>query len=257
MKKFFGLFFILAILFFCSNISFSVFPAGDIETVNVVADFSNLGEDNLTITFKNVSNDEEIGNEINWKIQEIEFPKKDTSDQWKWSTTYAVITATVTKPNVNFYLYQRNTEGAVFISTTPRTNSDGSKVYSGLVNKDLQGGEYGGYVPLSFLFTANKLSSSDLQQTYNPETMAEDRAARYFTDVADSNFNPQYSVIACASTGGIAFYPYDEHGYAPWSPASVVESKTAYLYFGGNFLTLLYDYPVFGTDKIVIEKVVE
>lgn len=260
MKKIFGLFFTLVILFFCSNISFSAFPAGDIGTVDVVADFSSLGEDNLTITFKNISDDTETGNAINWKIQEIEFPKKDVSDQWKWSTTYAVITATITKPNVSFYLYQRNTEGSVYISTTPRTNGDGSTVYSGLVNKDLQGGDYGGYVPLSFLFTANKLSSSDLQQIYNPETMTEsgDKVARYFTDVADSNFNPQYSVIACANTGGIAFFPYDASGaYAPWSPASVVESKTAYLYFGGNFLTLLYDYPVFGTDKIVIEKVIE
>ena len=29
------------------------------------------------------------------------------------------------------------------------------------------------------------------------------------------------------------------------------------MYFGGNFITLLRDYPDFGTEQIVIEKVVE
>lgn len=260
MKKIFGLVFILTTLSLCSNISFAAFPAGDLgDSIAVVADFSNLGDDDLSITFKNISDDEETGDAINWKIQDIEFPKRDTSDQWKWSTTYAVITATVTKPNVNFYLYQRNKEGNVYISTTPRVNGDGSKVYSGLVNKDLQGGDYGGYIPLSFLFTANKLTDSELQAQYDPEIMSKDgtKVARYFTDVADTSFDPKYSVIACANTGGIAFYPYGEGGYNPWSPTSVQQSKTAYMYFGGNFITLLRDYPDFGTDQIVIERVVE
>ena len=88
-------------------------------------------------------------------------------------------------------------------------------------------------------------------------TQSGDKVARYFTDEADSSFQVQYAVIACASTAGIAFYPYDESGYNPWTPSSVMESKTAYIYFGGNFATLLHDYPMFGTDKIVIEKVVE
>lgn len=259
MKKIFGLFLISSILFFSSNIiCAAVISSGTVGTVDIVADFSGKADVDFSIELRNIS-DDEITETINWKIQEITFPKRDTSDQWKWSTTYAVIKATVTDPTVNYYLYQKNTQGTVYISTAPRQNGDGSLVYSGLVNKDLQGGDYGGYVPLSYLFTVNKLSSSDLQQEYNPETMTQsgDKVARYFTDEADSSFQIEYAVIACASTAGIAFYPYNESGYAPWTPSSVMESKTAYIYFGGNFATLLHDYPMFGTDKIVIEKVVE
>ena len=259
MKKSFILFSILSTIFFFSNISFAaVISSGTVSSVDVVADFSGKADVEFSIELRNIS-DDEITETINWKIQDITFPKKDTSDQWKWSTTYAVIKATVTDPTVNYYLYQKNTESSVYQSTAPRQNGDGSTVYSGLVNKDLQGGDYGGYVPLSYLFTANKLSSSDLQQEYDPETMTDtgDKVARYFTDEADSNFQIEYSVIACAGTAGIAFFPYNESGYAPWSPESVMTSKTAYIYFGGNFATLLRDYPTFGTDKIVIEKVVE
>lgn len=269
MKKIFGLVFILTTLSLCSNISFAAFPAGDLgDPIPVVADFSNLGTDELTIEFFNISDDSKLEfYQINWKIQDIQFPKKDdTSDQWKWSTTYAVIKATVTDPTVKYYLYQKNTESTVYKSTAPRTNGDGTKVYSGLVNKDLQGGEYGGYVPLNYLFTANKLTSSDLQKEYDPKkydpgegSQANDKVSRYFKDEADSDFvaNYDYTLIACANTTGIAFYPYGPSGYNPWSPDSVKQSKTAYMYFGGNFITLLRDYPDFGTDQIVIERVVE
>ncbi len=260
MKKIFGLTFILTTLLLCSNISFAAFPAGDLGSpISVVADFSVQGTDELSIEFFNISDDTKLeSDQINWKVQDIQFPKKDLSDQWKWSTTYAVIKATVTDPTVSYYLYQKNTESTVYKSTAPRTNGDGSTVYSGLVNKDLQGGDYGGYIPLNYLFTANKLSSSELQTEYNPEVLTSNKAARYFTDKADSSFDVQYTVIACANTGGIAFYPYGESGdYAPWSPSSVMTSKTAYIYFGGDFITLLRDYPDFGTDQIVIEKVVE
>ncbi|MBR3627380.1 MAG: hypothetical protein IKN42_00880, partial [Elusimicrobia bacterium] len=161
-------------------------------------------------------------------------------------------------PKVNYYLYQKNKESTVYTSTAPRTNGDGSKVYSGLVNQQTQGGDYNGYVPLSFMFTAEKLSSSDLQKTYDPETMTTsgDKVARYFTDKDDTNFNVQYTVVACANTGGIAFYPYDESGYNPWTPESVQQSKTAYMYFGGNFVDVFLN-DIFGTDQIFIEKVVE
>ena len=261
MKKIFGSFLISSLLLFSSNIiCAAVISSGTVATVDVVADFSNKGSVDFSLELRNIS-DDEITETINWKIQDITFPKRDTSDQWKWSTTYAIIKATVTDPTVNYYLYQKNTQGTVYISTEPRTNGDGSKVYSGLVNKDLQGGDYGGYVPLSYLFTVNKLSSSDLQQEYDPEAMTPEtgeKVARYFTDEADSSFQIQYALIACSNTGGIAFYPYNESGYyAPWSPTTVMTSKTAYIYFGGNFATLLRDYPMFGTDKIVIEKVVE
>ena len=272
MKKIFGLFFTLTILSSFSNISFAVFPAGDLgDPISVVANFSNKGDAELSIKFFNISNDEELESaQINWKVQDIIFPKKDdTTDQWKWSTTYAVITANVTKPNIKFYLYQKNLEGSDYKAdiTKPRTNGDGTKVYSGLVNKDLDAfetGEYGAYVPLNFLFTANKLSDAELKSQYDPKkydpgegSKVDDKVSRYFKDIADSDFgtNYTYTLIACANTGGIAFYPYGEYG--PWSPSSVIQSKTAYMYFGGNFITLLRDYPDFGTEQIVIEKVVE
>lgn len=264
MKKFFCLSFILTTLLLFSNISFAAFPAGDLgDPISVVADFRNSAIDELTIEFFNISDDSKLeSNQINWKIQDIQFPKKDLSDQWKWSTTYAVIKATVTDPTVSYYLYQKNTESTVYKSTAPRINEDPETheqytVYNGLVNKDLQGGDYGGYIPLNYLITANKLSSSDLQKTYDPDVLTGDKASRYFIDKADSNFDAKYTIIACANSGGIALYPYDEGGYNPWSPESIQESKTAYIYFGGDFITLLRDYPDFGTDQIYIEKVIE
>lgn len=257
MKKVFGLIFILSILVLYSNISFAAFSSGELATLELVADFSGKGTAEFSIELRNIS-DDDVTNEIGWTIQDVVL--KQQSDQWKWSTTYAVITATVTKTNINYYLYQKNTESTVYTSTAPRTNADGSTVYSGLVNQELKGGEYRGYVPLSFLFTADKLTSSDLQKTYDPETMTQsgDKVARYFKDTADSDFNGgQYAVIACANTGGIAFYPYGEGGtYSPWTPESVQQSKRAYMYFGGNFLNILRG-DIFGTDQIFIEKVVE
>ena len=259
MKKFFGLFLISSLLFFSSNIiCAAVISSGTVGTVDVVADFSDMGEDKLTITFKNISDDSDLGEEvINWKVQDIRLGQ--SSPQWIWATSYAVIKATVTDPTVSYYLYQKNTESTVYKSTVPRTNADGSTVYSGLVNKESQGGEHRGYVPLSYLFTINKLSSSDLQQEYDPEAMTPDTAekvARYFTDQADSNFNIEYTIIACANSGGIVFYPYDESGYNPWAPQPVQNSKTAYMYFGGNFMNINRK-DVFGTDQIYIIKVVE
>ncbi|MBO7611475.1 MAG: hypothetical protein J6T23_04605 [Elusimicrobia bacterium] len=257
MKKIFGLFLISSLLFFSSNIvCAAVISSGTVGTVDVVADFSNMGSVDISFELKNISDDESTET-INWKVQDISLGK--STPQWVWSTSYAVIKATVTDPTISYYLYQKNTESTVYKSTTPRTNADGSTVYSGLVNKELQGGEHRGYVPLSYLFTINKLSSSDLQQEYDPDVMTPvtgEKVARYFTDQADSNFNVEYTIIACANTGGIVFYPYDESGYNPWAPNAVQQSKTAYMYFGGNFMNINRK-DVFGTDQIYIIKVVE
>lgn len=253
MRKFLGLFFTLSILFFCSNIIFAAFPAGEIATVDLVADFRGQGKAEFSFELKNIS-DDQTTTEIGWTIQDITL--KQQGDQWKWSTSYAVIKSTVTDPTVSYHLYQKNTESTVYKSTAPRTNADYSTVYSGLVNQELQGGEYRGYVPLSFLFTVNKLSSSDLKKEYDPEIVSGERAARYFTDEADSSFNREYTVVACANSGGIAFYPYDESGYNPWSPEAVQVSKTVYMYFAGNFINVNRG-DIFGTDQIFIEKVVE
>ena len=55
MKKIFGLFFILTILFFCSNMSFASFPAGELGTVDVVADFSGKGRVDFSFDLKEIS----------------------------------------------------------------------------------------------------------------------------------------------------------------------------------------------------------
>lgn len=279
MKKILGLFFISFSLLFCSNIiCAAVISSGTVGTVDIVADFSNMGSVDFSFELRNIADDQTIDT-INWKIQDVTL--RQDSPQWKWSTTYAVVKATVTDPTVSYYLYQKNTESTVYKSTAARIvqvyTSSVTFAYSGLVHQEKQGGDYGGYIALSYLFTENKLSSSELQQEYDPETMTEfgEKVARYFTDEADyiayyngtvlesditstePNFKREYAVIACANTGGLVFGPYAEDGsFAPWAPDAVRQSKTAYMYFGGNFMNIFRG-DIFGTDKIVIEKVVE
>lgn len=288
MKKIFGLFFILTILFFCSNMSFASFPAGERGTVAVVADFSGKGEVDFSFDIKEISDDSSTQT-INWDARKI-LAGQD-KPQWVWSTSYAVVRATITSGNVNFYMYQKNTDSSsVYRSTwsriiavyyedgyTPTGDDSIDRVhrtsatfaYSGMVNKVTKGGDYAGFVPLSFLFTSAKLSAADLKQTYDPEIMTQsgDKVARYFTDEADyieyysngevtrteSNFKKEYTILA--RVGGPVFGVYDEEGhYAPWRPALV--DNTAYMYFGGNFMNIKRG-DGFATDKIVIMKVVE
>lgn len=289
MKKFFSLFFTISSLLFCSNIIFAAFPeSGQSETVEVVADFSGKGSVEFSFDLKDITT-ESSTEKINWDPRVINIAQKDA--QWVWSTSYAIVRAAITMDNVNFYMYQKNTDSSsVYQSTWSRTvavyyeqgytpTGDDSKdrvhrssatfSYSGMVNKVTKGGEYAGFVPLSFLFTSAKLSSSDLKQQYDPEIMTPsgDKVARYFTDEADyteyysngevirteTNFKKEYSILA--RFGGPVFGVYDEHGqYAPWRPD--LTDNTAYMYFGGNFMNIGRG-DAFATDQIVIEKVVE
>ncbi len=289
MKKFFNLFFTISSLLFCSNIIFAAFPeSGQSETVEVVADFSGKGSVEFSFDLKDITT-ESSTEKINWDPRVINIAQKDA--QWVWSTSYAIVRAAITMDNVNFYMYQKNTDSSsVYQSTWSRTvavyyeqgytpTGDDSKdrvhrssatfSYSGMVNKVTKGGEYAGFVPLSFLFTSAKLSSSDLKKQYDPETMTDtgDKVARYFTDEADyteyysngevirteTNFKKEYSILA--RFGGPVFGVYDEHGqYAPWRPD--LTDNTAYMYFGGNFMNIGRG-DAFATDQIVIEKVVE
>ena len=291
MKKIFGLFFTLTILTFCSNVSFAAFPAGELGTVKVVADFSRKGSVEFSFDIKDISTDVSSSSQtIKWDPRKILTDQRNP--QWIWSTSYAVVKASITAGNVNFYMYQKNTESSVYKSTWSRTvavyyeqgytptgddsvdrvhRTSATFSHSGMVNKKTKGGEYAGFVPLSFLFTAAKLSDSDLKQTYDPETMTDtgDKVARYFTDEADyteyytngevtrteSNFKKEYSLLAKA--GGPIFGIYDKHGqYAPWRPDDLIVDNTAYMYFGGNFMNIQKN-DGFATDKIVIMKVVE
>jgi len=275
MRKFFGLLFTLTILFVYSNIVLAAFNPGDLATVELVADFTSEATDYFSIELKEFSTDVSTTT-INWNIQDVNL--KQSTPQWKWSTTYAVVKSTITDPRVSYYLYQKNTQSTDYKAEDARTvqvySSSTTFAYSGLVNRASHGGEDGGYVALSYLFTVDKLTSSDLERDYDPEIMTPsgDKVARYCTDEADyvahydsehhetsreSNFKKEYAVIACANSGGIVFGPYAEDGsYAPWCPVAVQQSKTAYMYFGGNFMFVSRGY-VFGSDQIFIEKVVE
>ncbi|MBR4632049.1 MAG: hypothetical protein IKO48_01845 [Elusimicrobia bacterium] len=269
MKKIFGFVFILTSLFVCSNITFAAFPeGGDLSTVSVVADFTGSAVADFSFELKDISTNVSTST-INWNVQDVNFSQ--SSNQWLWSTTYAEIKAHITVSTVSYYIYQKNTESSVYKSTVPRTidvfQSSRTFAYNGLVNQKKQGGEVGGYIPLSYLITSSKLSGSDLQNKYNPNEMKETKVARYLTDRQDyiahyngeevtsteSNFKREYAIIACF--GGPVFNAYNEAGeYEPWRPDLI--DNTAYIYFGGNFVNISVG-DIFGTDQIVIEKVVE
>ena len=277
MKKFFGLFFTLTVLFLCSNVTFADSQQWASADVSFAADFSGKTSEYFSFTLKNISKDTETDT-INWDPQKVILGKQEP--QWIWSTSYAVVTASMTT-NSKYYMYQKNTESTVFKSTAPRTVqvfpegasevniASATFAYSGLVNQASQGGEYAGYVPLSFVFVPAKLTSEDLSKEYDPDDKdpTADKAARYFLD--NKNYTQyydqgepttkeytfekdrQYTLIACDV--GPVFGPYGEYG--PWSSDKLID-HTAYMYFGGNFMNISHG-SVFGSDKIVIMKVVE
>lgn len=273
MKKFFVLFFALVTLFFFSNIILAAFPAeGELETFSVEADFSGSTKIDFSFDLKDISTGEAT-EKINWDPKKVKF--NNPSPQWLWSTTYAEVKADITVSTVSFYMYQKNTESDVYKSTWARTitvyTSSTTYGYSGLVNKETKGGEYAGFIPLSYTMCSNKLSDSELKKEYDPEIMTGESAevdmvARYFTDEADyyvnssdpdtrlSNFNKEYTILACSN--GPVFWVYKADGtYGP-SSSSKLKNKTAYMYFGGNFMNIGRG-STFGTNKIIVEMVVD
>ena len=228
MKKFLGL--LAAVLL----VSGSAYAASSYSTYKGIADFSNSGQALFSFTLKAVSNDAAVSDStIRWTSADAFNTTSD--DKWVRADHYAVVAATVTKAGFNVYMYQTNGQSTDFKAVTPRTNQDGSKPVSGLVNA-------------SITFDGTEGTPTDA------------RANRFFVDSGDkkadgsSNFNKDYALIA--SLCGPVFGPFDAQGAVkPWCSNDVV-NHTAYMYFFGNFHDIVGG-DVYGTDQIKIEQVTE
>jgi len=242
MKKLLGLVLVLAITVFVSS---SVFAAVD-KTYKAVAVFSSsFGEISFDMVLKYIDGDA-AADAIDWDVENI--PLNVTATNWTTSTVYGVVTTTVTTVGGAVYMYQDNVNGTVYKSTAPRGAYDGTTrlgdVYSGMVNKELQGGDYRGYIPMVYYSTTTK-STPNFGE--NPEDVA---GTRYFIDHSDYNFADQTNYITVANTGGLVG-GVDAEGKC-WN----VGSQTGYMYFGGLFSNILAgdDY---GTDKIRVVSTIE
>ena len=263
MKKFFSLFFILSTVFFFSKSLLA-------ETIS-----------DSRFSFKLYDTSTDVSTTtINWDKTKI----KPGEDKWVWSTTYAKVRTENVPSNVVYYIYQDNIKGSIYTATNFRTEEDGGKIYhryNGLVNKDTQGGEDKGFLPLNYVLVSSKLDSSNFEKDYNPEISIGgdvapdglDRSARYFMDKSDvymkgeeevSNFteNKGYCAIADGSTAsddhGPVFWYFDNEWtqqYVRWTSNRLTDN-TGYMYFGANFKNASKG-TVFGTDKIIIEQVTE
>ena len=172
----------------------------------------------------------------------------DATD-WTTSTVYAVISATVTKANNAVYMYQDNKNPSnTYVAVSSRTEEDADHnsigVYSGMVNKTTQGGDYRGYVPMVFCSTTTK---STPNFGTNPESVA---GTRYFIDKSNTNFATQTNYITIANTGGLV------GGVTSGGDCYNIGSNTGYMYFGGLFKNILGG-DDWGTDSIKIVSTIE
>ena len=238
-------------------VSGSAYAASSYSTYKGIADFSNSGQALFSFTLKAVSNDAAVSDStIRWTSADAFNTTSD--DKWVRADHYAVVAATVTKAGFNVYMYQTNGQSTDFKAVTPRTNQDGSKPVSGLVNAATQGGDFQGYAPLAYSFVPTKNSSITFDGTEGTPTDA--RANRFFVDSGDkkadgsSNFNKDYALIA--SLCGPVFGPFDAQGAVkPWCSNDVV-NHTAYMYFFGNFRSTLGG-DIYGTDQLNVVQVTE
>ena len=242
MKKIVGLFLVLAITAFVSS---SVFAAVD-KTYKAVAVFSSsVGEVSFDMVLKYIDGDASAS-AIDWDVENI--PLNVTATNWTTSTVYGIVTSTVTTVGGAVYMYQDNKNGTDYIAVSSRTAWDGTTelgaVYSGMVNKDLQGGDYRGYIPMVYYSTTTKATPNFGE---DPETVP---GTKYFIDKSDYNFAQQTNYITVANTGGLVG-GVDANGNC-WN----IGSSTGYMYFGGLFSNVLAgdDY---GTDKIRVVSTIE
>lgn len=246
---------LLAVLALLAGVSFAADPV--VNTYKGIADFSGSGTAEFHFNVKNVNGDGAVTDStIRWTSADA-FNTTST-DKWVRADQYAEVIANVTKAGFNVYMYQTNGKSTDYKAVTPRTNEDGSKPVSGLVNKATQGGDFQGYAPLAYSLVPTKNASITFDGTEGKPTDA--RANRFFVDEGDkkadgsANFDKNYALIA--SLCGPVFGPFDEDGNVkPWCSKDVT-NKTAYMYFFGNFHDIVGG-DVYGTDQIKIEQVTE
>lgn len=248
---------VLSLLVAALFVSSSAFAGSSFTTYTGIADFSNSGTADFHFNLKNVSGDSAVtNNTIAWTSADAF--NTESTDNWVRADQYAEVVANVTKAGFNVYMYQTNGQSTEYKAVTPRTNADGSKPVSGLVNKAKQGGDFQGYAPLAYSFVPTKDASITFDG--NEGTPSDSRANRFFVDQGDkdkdgaSSFNKNYALIA--SLCGPVFGPFDKNGnLAPWC-SKTVTNKTAYMYFFGNFHDIVGG-DIYGTDQIKIEQVTE
>ena len=239
MKKFFSLLAVLAVTVFMGSTVFAA-PKTIGSVVSSIANFSGAGEVSFSMDLKKISDDTSVDS-IQWDVANI--PLGVDATDWTTSTVYAVISATVTKANNAVYMYQDNKNGTSYVAVSSRTES-GKGIYSGMVNKATQGGDYRGYIPMVFCSTTTK-------STPNFGTEPEDVAGtRYFIDKSNTDFADQTNYITIANTGGLV------GGVTSGGDCFNIGSNTGYMYFGGLFKNILGG-DDWGTDSINIVSTIE
>lgn len=235
MKKVLGLVLVLACVAMISSKAFAV--TYSTSTYTATANFTNSGSAAFSFNLFKVSGNAS-SSAIGWTSTEAF--NTSATDKWVRADEYAVVAATVTKAGYGVYMYTANKSAAApYKATTPRTNADGTKVYSGLVRSGSNGGENRGYIPVAYSFFGTKQPAPTFNGT---ATTSETRADRFITDVSDrtasgsdgSNFKWNYAKIA--GLVGPVFGVDDTTG--DWT-GSAVTNHTAYMYFFGDFKNII------------------
>jgi len=241
---------LLAVLFLFAGLASAV--TYSTNTYTGIADFTNSGTIDFSFTLKNVI-DDGAASQLAWTSSDA-FVTSSTTVKWVRADQYAEVKANITKAGFNVYMYQTNTKSTNYKAETPRTNADKSKVYSGLVNKDLKGGENKGYIPVAFSLVGKKNKNITYDQATS--TTSATRSDKFFTDFADkkengsSNFDLTYTKIA-----GLVGPVFGQGEYGDWTGSEVVDN-TAYMYFFGGF-SKIRGGDVYGTDQLHVIQVTE
>lgn len=276
---------LLAVLFLFAGLSFAStnYPS----SFKGIADFRNSGTVDFSFTVKNVSDDVVVSPiKVSWEksIADENTLKAMMADDVTWvrADQYAVVAATVTKAGFNVYMYQTNTEDSEYKASVDkaRTNADGSKVCSGLVNADLQTGANGvtgdnrGYIPVAYSMvgTKNKNIEFVFDGDQHKEETSGARADRFFKDRADSDWPTEngkkvdyYSYTKIASIIGPVYGVDATNG--DWNgkkkdkdgKGGDLIDNTAYMYFFGGFSKVNAGgvAEVYGTNQIHITVIGE